>query len=477
MADELESLDLVAQAEMVRGGEITPSELVEAAIERAEERNPSLNAITLPFYDDARGQAAGDLPAGPLRGVPFLLKDLGGQLAGAPYSGGMRVLKEVGWKEEADSYFVEKLRNAGVCFLGRTNAPELGLYPGTEPEAWGPTHNPWKRGHSAGGSSGGSAAAVAAGIVAAGHASDGGGSIRIPASHCGLIGLKPTRARSSFGPGAGDRWSGFSCEGFVTRTVRDTAVLLDVVAGAMPGDPYSAPPPERPFAESLDPGPRLRIGVMTAAPRGLAVNPEVVPAAEVAARLLEELGHRVEMAYPPALDDPAGIEAYVAIVASNVARAVDVWGEKIGRPLTENDIEPLTWALAESARQRSALDYLEALDRKNVFVRALTSWWEEGFDLLLTPCCAEPPPPHGLFRSTSEKPFAGFTNAAPYGVYTSSFNLTGQPAISVPLHWTSDGLPIGSHLVARYGREDVLLSVAAELEQAQPWATRRPPLG
>ena len=476
MADDFEGLDLTAQAELVAKGDVTSLDLVEAAIARAEARNPALNAIVLPWYEEARKEAAGSLPDGPLRGVPILLKDLGAQVAGRTFTGGMRALKDAGWIDAEDAYFSARLRSGGAVFLGRTNSPELGLYPATEPEAWGPTHNPWKPGYSPGGSSGGSAAAVAAGIVAGAHASDGGGSIRIPASHCGLVGLKPTRARSSFGPFAGDRWAGFSCEGFVTRTVRDTALLLDVVAGPMPGDPSRAPAPPSPFRECLEPGPRLRIGMMTQGPRGTPVNPAVVPAAEECARALEDLGHTVETSWPAALDDPAGIEAYVQIVGSNIARVLDVWSEKLGRRLGEEDMEPLTWALSESARRHGVTDYLAALDKMNGFVRAVAQWWDEGFDLLLTPCCAEPPPPHGHFAASREKPFAGFTNAAPFGAWTSSFNLTGQPGISVPIHWTEDGLPVGSHLVAPFGREDMLLSVAAELEQAVPWSGKRAPI-
>ncbi len=474
MVEDLEFLDMVGQAALVREGKASPSELVDAAIARAEARNGPLNAIVLPLYQQARAQAAGTLPDGPLRGVPFLLKDLGGQLAGAPLTCGMRALRDADWHEPADSYFTAKLRSAGVCFLGRTNSPELGLYPGTEPEAWGPTHNPWKHGYSPGGSSGGSAAAVAAGIVPAGHASDGGGSIRIPASHCGLVGLKPTRGRSSFGPSAGDRWAGFSCEGFVTRTVRDTATLLDAVSGAMPGDPHAAPIPARPVAASRAPGRRLRVGFMTTAPRGIDGHPDVVPAVEVCARALEDLGHHVEEACPAALEDPQSIRAFVAVVAANIAHTVDVWGEKLGRVLGEQDLEPLTWALAQSARSRSTLDYLEALDVLNIVSRQLAGWWDDGFDLLLTPCSAQPPPPHGTFLSTPDEPFAGFTRAAPFSVYTSPFNMSGQPGISLPLHWTPSGLPIGSHLVARFGEEATLLSVAAELEAAVPWADKRP---
>jgi amidase len=475
--DDVLYLDATAQAELVRRREVTPLELVDAAIARIERLDPTINAVILPSFDKARAQAtARDLPQGPFRGVPFLLKDLGGQSAGDRYCAGTRVLRDAGRREANDSYFTAKLRAAGFCFVGRSNTPELGLLPTTEPEAFGATHNPWSLAHSPGGSSGGSGAAVAARMVAVAHASDGGGSIRIPASHCGLVGLKPTRARSSFGPSAGERWGGLSCEHVVTRSVRDCAAVLDVVAGAMPGDPYFAPPPAEPFADALRHRARLRIGLMTAGPRGVPVHAECVAAAERAARLLEGLGHVVEPSYPPALDEQGALEALVVLIGVNTARTLDVYAEMLGRDLGPQDVEPLTWALATSVRKRGATEYLAAIQAAHAVSRRVASWWSEGFDVLLTPTTAEPPPRLGWVSSTPEDPFRAFMRAAPFSAYTSTFNLTGQPAISLPLHVTADGLPVGVQLVAAYGREDLLLQVAAQLEETAPWAERRPRL-
>ncbi len=469
------SLDLCGQAELVRQGKISPGELVELALARAATIGAELGVFATPLFDKARAQArAGKLPAGPFHGVPFVLKDIGGESEGDPYGGGMGALKRAGYVAPADSFFTARLRAAGLCFIGRSIAPELGIVPVSEPEAWGPARNPWNPEHSPGGSSGGSAAAVAAGIVAAAHASDGGGSIRIPASHCGLVGLKPSRGRTSFGPGAGERWGGFSNEGFVTRSVRDSATLLDLVSGARPGDPYTAPPLVRPLKESLDAGARLKIGIMTHGPRQQAVDPECARAAEIAARALGALGHRVEPGFPRALDDSSGIQAFVTVVAASVARALEAWGQTIGRTLGPEDVEPLTWALAQSARSRGVTDYIAAVEASHRHGRALAAWWsDEGFDLLLTPTCAAPPPRVGELEQSREEPFTPFIKAAPYGVFTSAFNQSGQPAISLPVHRTPSGLPVGAQLVAAYGREDILLSVAAELEQALGWDEQR----
>lgn len=477
MDSEVLWMDATAQADLVRRGEVTPAELVDAAIARAEAVDPELNAIVIPTLEKARAQAAAaDLPDGPFRGVPFLLKDLGGQSRGDPYVAGLRFLKDAGLTEPEDSYFTAKLRRAGFCFLGRTNTPELGLMPVTEPAIFGPSRNPWNLDHSPGGSSGGSAAAVAAGIVSVAHASDGGGSIRIPAAHCGLVGLKPTRGRNSFGPGAGERWGGFSAEHVVSRTVRDTAALLDVVSGRMPGDPYAAPPPAAPFSSFARPGERRRIGLMTAGARGADVDPECVRAAEKAARALEAEGHTVEVSYPEALDDAFAVSAYVTIVAASVAFALDSYGEKVGRAVTEDDVEPLTWAMAQAARAYPATQYIGAIDTVHRFGRQVAAWWESGFDLLLTPTTAALPPRVGELAQSREEPFLPFAKAAPFGVYTLNFNLTGQPGISVPVHWTADDLPVGAHLVAPQGREDMLIEIAAELEQVLPWRDRRAPL-
>jgi amidase len=478
MAQDLSHLDCIAQAELVRRGKAKPIELVEAAIERAEQVDSRLGAIVSAQFERARAEAGGaGPPAGPFRGVPYLLKDLGAHLDDDPVYCGMGVLRDAGWREQGETHFAGKLRSAGMICLGRTSSPELGLLPTTEPDAFGPTNNPWKPTHSPGGSSGGSAAAVAAGIVAAAHASDGGGSIRIPASHCGLVGLKPSRGRNSFGPGIGERWAGCSAEGFVTRSVRDSAALLDVTAGPMPGDPYFAPPPQHPFAQVLEAAPgRLRIGLMRRAPRQSPLHPDCREAVGAAAALLESLGHDVEEAHPPALDDPAALESYIAVVSSSVARALDAWGQKIGREIVEQDVEPLTWVLARVGRERPAPDYIAAVERNHAHGRSLASWWEEGFDLLLTPTCAEPPPLLGSFAAPPDDPLAGYLRAEPFGAFTMQFNISGQPAISLPLHWNEEGLPIGIQLVAAYGREDLLIRVASQLEKAEPWRARLPPL-
>jgi len=481
---DFSQLDATAQADLVAKRQVSPSELVEAAIADLESLDPRLGALVHPALERARDRAkAPDLPPGPFRGVPFSMKDLGGSEAGEPYTAGMQALKDAGYKETRDSYLTRKLCDAGLVSLGRTNTPELGLLPVSEPDAFFPTRNPWNLEHSAGGSSGGSAAAVAAGIVAAAHASDGGGSIRGPASMSGLVGLKPTRGRNSFGPALGERWGGFSCEFCVTRSVRDSAALLDVTAGAMPGDPYTAPPPGRSFLEEVgaDPG-RLKIGVMRDAPRDLALDPECLAAVDASAKQLEALGHIVEEARPEALEDPACVANYVLTVACSTARALDSFGAALGRALGPGDVEPLTWGLAERGRTVTAPEYLAAQEFIHAFSRRVAEFWEQGFDLLLSPTQAAPPPRVGTIRSTPDAPFEAFVRAAPYGVFTLPFNLTGQPAISLPLYWTAGagdfpaGLPVGSQLVAASAREDILLRVSAQLEEAAPWSKRRPPV-
>jgi amidase len=477
MADSLARLDAIAQAELVRRREVAPHELVEAAIARLERLDPELNAVIHPALERARARVTGGPLSGPLAGVPTLMKDIGGLEAGAPCHAGMRALKDAHWTESVDSYFTEKVIRAGLVSLGRTNTPELALLPTTEPEAYGATHNPWNLRHSAGGSSGGAAAAVAAGIVPVAHASDGGGSIRGPASMCGLVGLKPSRGRCSFGPTIGERWSGFSCEFFVTRTVRDTALLLDLVAGAMPGDPYTAPPPSAPWTEAVRaPARPLRIGFMRTAPRQTALHAENLAAVERTASALAALGHLVEEAHPDALDDGDSVQAYVTVVSTAVTRALDVAAGRIGRPLASADVEPLTWALAEHGRGVSAASLLATVEYVHAFGRRLAAWWESGFDLLLTATQAAPPPELGYLTSTPEDPFRAFLRAAPFGVCTLPFNMSGQPAISLPVHVSTAGLPIGAQLVAPYAREDLLVTVAAQLERALPWADQLPPL-
>jgi amidase len=472
MADSLAILDATAQAELVRRREVSPRELVDAAIARIERIDTDLGTVIHPAFAEAHEAVAAD---GPFRGVPTLMKDIGGNEAGRPYCAGMRALKEAGWREREDGYITQKLRAAGLVSLGRTNTPELALLPTTEPAAFPPTHNPWSLGHSAGGSSGGAAAAVAAGLVPVAHASDGGGSIRIPASHCGVVGLKPTRGRNSFGPHLGERWNGFSAEFMITRSVRDAAALLDVTAGPMPGDPYFAPPPAVSYAEAIREKPeRLRVGVMRHAPRGLPLDPDCLASVDRTAKVLGDLGHAVEESNPAAVDEQDSVMHYVSVVAANTARALDAWGARLGQTLTAADVEVTTWSLAERGRATSAAELLATLEFSHAFGRRLATWWESGFDLLITPTTAATTPELGYLTSTPDEPLRAFMRAAPYGAFTAPFNMSGLPALSLPMHWTPAGLPVGTQLVAAYGREDLLLRVAARIEEAAPWAGRRP---
>jgi amidase len=476
VADDLSSLDATAQAELVRSGEASPVELVDAAIARIEKLNPELNAVIHERFERAREEAAGDLPDGPFRGVPFVVKDLMCHQAGEPRHEGMAFLRDLGWTAQSDTWLAERFRAAGLVTVGRTNTPELGIVPTTEPLAYGPTRNPWDTGRSTGGSSGGSAAAVAAGLVPVGHANDGGGSIRIPASECGLVGLKPTRGRTTQGPDVGDAMGGLAVEHVVTRSVRDTAAVLDAVAGPGPGDPYWAPPPARPFLDEVgaDPG-RLRIGLTTAAPGGMATtHPHCVDAAEGAARLLADLGHDVDEAGPDGLDDPDYIGQFLTLWSVGVAAGLDAWSAAAGRPIGADDVEPLTWALAEMGRGYSGPALLGAVGWLQTNARRTAQFWET-YDLWLTPTIAEPPPVLGEFDARPDNPLHGIFRAAAVVPFTPPLNVTGQPAISLPLHWADD-LPIGVQLVAAAGREDVLIRVAAQLEQAAPWSDRRPPL-
>jgi len=310
------------------------------------------------------------------------------------------------------------------------------------------------------------------------HAGDGGGSIRIPASHCGLFGLKPSRGRTTLGPDAGEAWAGLVVRHVVSRSVRDSALALDVIAGPAPGDPYTAPPPARPYLLEVgaDPG-HLRIGIRTEAPGGLAVvDPVCVEAVEDAARLLESLGHAVEPASPPGLDEPGLLEAFTVVLLANVVFAVTRLAETTGREITVHDVEPLTWMQYEMGLATTAGQYLEALHLAHRWSRTVVDWWQQGYDLLLTPVAAEPPPLLGDVHGTADDPFRGLERAIPFAVFTGGFNVTGQPAMSVPLWWSADGLPIGVQLVADQYREDLLVRVAAQLEAARPWADRRPPI-
>lgn len=482
MGDELARLDATAQAELVRRGDAKPSELVAEAIARIETLQPTLNALTTDRFDRATEEAAladrGDGIGGsdaPFRGVPFLIKDLAIPMAGEPAHEGMRALKDAGWAAPVTSHLARRWQEAGLIILGRTNTPELGIMPTTEPAAYGPTRNPWNPARTSGGSSGGSAAAVASGMVAAAHASDGGGSIRIPAACCGLVGLKTSRGRNSVGPGSGEIARPLSVQFAVTRTVRDAAALLDIAAGPEPGDPFVAPAPRRPYRDEVgaDPG-SLRIGLMTTMPGSAEpVHPDCVAAAETTARLLEAAGHRVEVAHPTALDEPARMDAFIPMWSAMAASNLAIYGRALGRTLGPDDVEPLTWLLAEHGQKVDAVAYTDALFAMQTFNRQCMQWWADGWDLLLTPTLGEPPPELGVLN-TPDEPFVGYGRAATFTPYSPVANQTGQPAVSVPIEQGTDGMPAAAHLVAGYGREDVLLAVAAQLEAAAPWADRRP---
>jgi amidase len=410
--------------------------------------------------------------------VPFALKDLDAFSEGDPFHGGMNLLKRAGYLARHSSFVVDKYLAAGFVVVGKTNTPELGLNVTTEPAAYGPTRNPWNTAHSTGGSSGGSGAAVAAGMVPAAHAGDGGGSIRIPSSECGLVGLKPSRGRISLGPEFGEYWAGLVTPHVVTRSVRDSAAILDATAGAMPGDPYTAPLPVRPFLTEVgaDPG-HIRIGLLTKAPAGAAAcHPECTAAVESTGRTLESLGHHVEVAHPAALDEHQTMLAgFSTVVGCFTAKALAYWSEVVGKPIEGDDVEPGTRMLAEMGGSATAAIYLKTVESLHAWSRRMASWWAGGFDLLVTPTIAAPPPRIGELTAGPDNPHAMERTMA-LMCFTPQYNITGQPALSLPLAWSKDGLPIGVQLVAAYGREDLLFRVAAQLEQAAPWKDRRPAL-
>jgi len=467
--------DALGLASLVETGEVTPGELVETAIGLIEKFNPTLNAVIHEHYGRARREAADPLPEGPFRGVPFLLKDLGcGNRAGDPHHWGTRFLRDADYRATTTSHLVEKFEAAGLVVVGRTNVPELGAWATTESQAYGPCRSPWNPDHASGGSSGGAAAAVAAGIAPIAHASDGGGSIRNPASQCGLIGLKPSRARISLGPDIGEWWGGMTFEFIVSRSVRDTAAMLDAVQGPMPGDPYGIAPPARPYAEEVgsDPG-SLRVGVLSEREDG-EIHPDCVEAAEATGRLFESLGHRVEASYPKQVAGSPLLAHTLLIVSSGQARLVEDFGRILGRDLGPDDMDCDNWAVTEMGNRVSATEYLGALQAHQDYQRQVAAWWAAGFDLLITPTITAPPPRIGEMVPNPEKPTDAFMRSGGLLGFTLPWNVTGQPAVSLPLHWNAAGLPIGVQLIAAMGREDLLIRVASQLEQEVEWSKRRP---
>jgi amidase len=464
-------LDATAQADLVRRGELTPKDLVEAAIARIEAVNPELDAVLRTRFDEARAEAVGELPDGPFRGVPMLLKDLGCMVAGEATSFGLGPLRDLAWP--VTSYLAEQFRAAGFIPLGRTNVPELGTTVTTEARSFPPARNPWHTGHSTGGSSGGSAAAVASGMVPVAHANDGGGSIRIPASECGLVGLKPTRGRVSQGPLIGEGWAGATIDGAVTRSVRDAAAVLDAISARLPGEPYYAPPWPRPLAQEVgaDPG-RLRIGLLDRpVGEGFLDHPECRAAVAGAGRLLESLGHGVEASGPTAMFDEEFINHFTLIIAADTETSMRAFEDALGRPIKDDEIEPRNAAYRANGRSLGVVTYLQSRAWIGTWVRRMAAWWTE-YDLLVTPTVGAPPPELGWF--TADGAESEGQRVVGFIPYTAQFNMTGQPAISLPLHWTPSGLPVGVQLVAAFGREDLLIRVAAQLEEAAPWVDCRP---
>ena len=402
------------------------------------------------------------------------LEDPTAELAGTPFCEGSAFAGD--YRSTVDQELTTRFLAAGFVVCGKTNTPEFGILPTAEPKRFGATRNPWNTGHSTGGSSGGSAAAVASGMVPVAHANDGGGSIRIPASCCGLVGLKPSRARVSTAPQYGDMMGGLVCEHVVTRSVRDSAAILDATAGPVPGDPYWAPPLRGPsFAAAAANAPKaLRVAVMTASPTGSAVHPDCVAATERAAALCESLGHMVE---PAALevDGDAFTTHFINVWAASNAWVLLDWEQRVGRTATEEDLEPLSWALTQIGRSLDSGHYLLSVQELQKITRQIAEYFE-GIDVLLTPTLGEPPVPLGTFDAPPGEPLTPLFRAAAYVPFTPPFNVTGQPGISLPLHWNEAGLPIGVQFVGRFGDEETLLSLAGQLEQASPWSDRRPPV-
>lgn len=499
--DEYVQHDATGLAELVQKGEVTPTELLETAITRAEAVNPHLNALVTPLYEQGRAMAlelsTPESPheRAPFRGVPFLLKDLELEWAGTPLKSGCRSFRN--YVSTEDSEVVKRLKNAGLVFFGKTNTPEFGLTPYTESLLYGPARNPWKPTHSPGGSSGGSAVVVAAGVVPAATASDGGGSIRIPASCCGLFGLKPSRGRVTMGPRYGELWGGAVATHAVTRSVRDSAALLDATSGLLAGDPYFLEKPERPFAEEVtrEPG-RLRIAFCTQTTiASQPVDAECVRAVRDAAALLEQLGHTVEEV-PLPYEKTILTEAFFTMVLSETAATLRDLGRYLGRSVRRDDVELNTWAQARLAEGFSATDYAYQKRRWSELSRRMGQL-HGTYDIFLTPTLPRPPIEIGHFQNTpAEQRLLKLADSLGtlkflkgsqivnelaekslgYIAFTALANITGQPSMSVPLHWSTDGLPIGTMFTARLGDEATLFRLAAQLEQARPWFNKRPGL-
>ncbi len=484
-------VDATTLAERVRAGDVTPAELVDDAIAAVDKVNPELNGLIHKMFDKARAQARGALPDGPFRGVPFVVKDLDGFLADEPYTQACRMSAR--FVPDHDAEVIARMKRTGVVIIGKTNCPELGLLGVTEPELWGPTKNPWNTGRTPGGSSGGTAAMVAARVVPMGHGGDGGGSIRIPSSACGLFGLKPTRGRNPLGPDVGEGWGGYVQQGVLTRSVRDCAAMLDATQGYEPGAPYAAPPRARPFVEEAKTAPRkLRIAFSTSSLLGRETHPDCVAAVKDAAALCDKLGHEV-FERAPALDKQALVAAYFAQVAVGTAAGIDMTARWVGRKPSPDSFEATTWLLGQIGRKLPATELQRSRDACQTAGFAVARFFADGVDVFLNPTMAHPPSAIGelslkpaervalaALRAVSpkvvlDKLLADLgANALEKTPNTQVANMVGTPAMSVPLFWTAAGLPIGAQFMAPFGDEATLLQLAAQLEQERPWAHKKP---
>ncbi|MCX8118947.1 MAG: amidase [Desulfobacterota bacterium] len=471
--EEFISYDATELAQLVRKKEVKAIELVEASIERIERLNPKLNAVITPMFEQARKEASGPLVEGPFSGVPFLLKDLGAPCVGARMTMGSAFLRD--FVPDHDNELVARFKRAGLIIVGKTNTPELGILPTTEPRLFGPCRNPWDMNRTSGGSSGGSAAAVAARFVPMAHGNDGGGSIRIPASCCGLFGLKPTRARVPVGPDFGDIFSGFVIDHALTLSVRDSAGLLDAISGPQEGDPYWAPPPVRPFLQEVgaDPG-RLRVGFTTRHPAGGNLHEDCIEAVKDAASLCAELGHEV-MEATPEINGELVRQAFMVIWSAGCAWVIEGLALATGKRPKPEEFEPLTWALYEMGRQQKASSYLLSLTFLQRVAREIAKFFRK-VDVWLTPTLAEPPVPLGTFDAASENPLQALRRAEEFVPFTPICNATGLPAMSIPLYWNGEGLPVGVQFIGRFGDEATLIRLASQLESARPWIKRVPSL-
>jgi amidase len=486
MRDELIEYDAVSLGELIRKGEIKPIESIDITIQRIEQVNPKLNCVVHKMYDQAHTigkhwtdrkkeeQTDGSI----FGGVPFLLKDLLAESKENPLHEGSAAVK--GYVSKLDSELVKRQKASGLIIVGKTNTPEFGLLPTTEPELYGPTFNPWDPSLIPGGSSGGAAAAVASGIVPMAHGNDAGGSIRIPASCCGLFGLKPTRARNPLGPIFGDIGSGIVCEHAITRTVRDSAALLDATAGPDIGDPYYAPPKERPFLEEVgqEVG-RLKIGLLTSIPKGWGIetlmHPDCESAVRDAALLCESLGHRVAEIKPDDLGFTDLYKTFGIIFTCLVGRFIAYWETELDKKFAEDQLEAITWVTYQAGLKRTGADYLGALENCQRFSRKLARWYEKGgYDMILSPTICIPPIEIAAFQPAPDDPMRWARMSNTFCALTYIYNITGQPAMSVPLYWNKANIPIGVQFASRFGDEATLFRLAAQLEQARPWKNRKP---